>query len=485
MARNNLYRYYQPEKILSAADPQLNDSNPSVGDVELAFANVATKGEYLGAWDGGLIPWPRYTANIDNSFGRGNHFQGIQRLQTQNYLVISGGDPHEACSHLFIVRMGSRIGAGGWRSNLIATGRPFDADEVVGVIGIDPLMWHAGGISTCGDILAVPIYGVDENEKMQCRIVFYDFSKPESPGQFDFFIDRPGMKAGAVAITKLQNGHFLAAVWSDSDSLPTRLDFYLSRSNNFFEGFNPQATTWYASQVRASNGNGSSFDHFQNINFINRRDGRLFLVGMHNTSTLAPTLWGNDFADLYEIDFPGGHPFKSNPELEVPTVTKLAKKQFYSNVLQSNMDAAAGVYVDADGVLRVYSAYHWRSDGVIRFNEYRPVPDFVRTQIANVNDAWIDLYEHHDFSGRCLSFVGTDHVDFANYSRISVHGATFDDRVSSARFQLPAGRTYRLFEDRDYRGQHIDLIGNGGVKEINDFKTLDFGDKVSSSRYLV
>ncbi len=147
------------------------------------------------------------------------------------------------------------------------------------------------------------------------------------------------------------------------------------------------------------------------------------------------------------------------------------------------MDAAAGVYVDSAGILRIYSAYHWRSDNIIRFNEYRPVPDFLAAQIVDIENAWIDLYEHDHFRGRCLSLAGRNYADFSNYSRIFVHGATFNDQVSSARFQIPAGCSYRLFEHRNFEGRVFDLDGTGTINEIRDFKALDFGDAVSSSRY--
>lgn len=475
--------YKNSQTKVVRANSDLYDHPLQLENVEAAFSDIRTKGEYLAAWDGEHIPWPRYTANIDNTFGVQNHFQGIQRLRKSNYLVISGGDPHESMSHLFVVKMASRQVEGGWRSNTIATGRPPNGDEVVRTIGIDSAMWHAGGINILGDILAVPVYNT---APANCRIVFFHLQDPENPQRFRVTIERPGMKAGAVALTKLRNGYYLVAVWSDSDAWPRRLDFYLSRTQNINDGFRSNSTTWEASAINAANGHRATFDNFQNINFVPRSDGRLFLVGMHNTSDKAPTIPGKDYADLYEIEFPEDTIEKlNNPELAMPTITKVANKQFFCNDQQANMDGAAGIYVDPAGFLRVYSAYHWRSDSIIKFNEYRPVPDAVKPKITDTREAWVDLYEHDNFSGRCLSLRGKKFTSFRNYSRISVHGGAFNDKVSSARFQLPPGEVYRLFEHRNFEGSHFDLQGTGAIAEIRNFHTLNFGDRVSSSRFVV
>jgi len=298
----NKYKLYTPNLLDSTNSGELIDRNPIVDDVELAFSKIGAKGEYLGLWDGEQIPWPRYTANIDNKFGFQNHFQGIQRFQAGNYLVVSGADPHEPSSHLFVIKMGSRRANGGWRSNRIATGLPPDEDEIVRIIAIDAVMWHAGGLSISGDILVVPIYG---GSPMNCRIVFYNMKDPENPALFNVAIERPGVKAGAVALTKLPNDYFLAAVWSDSDPEPLekRFDFYLSRSTNFLNGFDQQPVTRLAKDVKAANGAAPKLEKLQNINFINRGDGKLFLIGTYNTSDMAPTIPGEDYAELFELDF--------------------------------------------------------------------------------------------------------------------------------------------------------------------------------------
>ncbi len=490
------YPYFQPE-VIGGSSPQFNlqDSNPAIPDVLKAFRDISTRGDYLGVWDGEQIRWPRYTARFENGLGFSNHFQGVQRLRRGNYLVLTGGDPNEPRSHIFIAKMGSRYAQGGWRSNLIETGKPPDEDQMVRVIGIDPDLWHAGGISVLGDILAVPIYGNGKNEGSQqvhAKIVFYSMVKPEAPQRLNFTIDRPGVKAAAVALTKLPNGYILVAVWSDSDSLERRLDFYISKSTNILDGFHQQKVTWLASNVQASIGQQPNFSNFQNINFITQTDGRLFLVGFHNTSDAAPTLPGRDFADLYEVKFPSETAEQDPPRLLVPNITKVENKQLICEDKQCNFDAAAGIYIDPNGILRLYATYHWASDNIIRFNEYRPRPDIFSEEIHEPHESWIDLYEHNTFQGRCLSLRGNKDVKLRDYRRINVEGHPFNDLISSVRFQLPRGKVYRLYEHRNFNGQFVDLVGTGRVVEIPDFKQfpasngemINFGDRVSSSDFI-
>jgi hypothetical protein len=67
-----------------------------------------------------------------------------------------------------------------------------------------------------------------------------------------------------------------------------------------------------------------------------------------------------------------------------------------------------------------------------------------------------------------------------------VEGASFNDAVSSARWQIPDGRVYRLYAARGYDEAErvLDLEGNGRVREIADFKSRSFNDRVSSSRWI-
>ncbi len=480
MLKNNKYSYYKPLLVPESLDYILCDDNPEIEDVEHEFSKIKSRGDYLAAWDNKQIPWPIYTFDpLFNHWGYQNHFQGIQRLNGGKYIVISGGDKYEKMSHLFVINMESRHEKGGWGSNMLRSNLPYGNDKIVTTIGIDSNLWHAGGISLLGDILAVPI---EKSKPYASRIVFYNMNDPERPELFSQSINRPNCKVGAVALTKLPNDFYLVAAWSDSDGKPRRLEFYLSNTTNFFDGFREKNVRWKASEVQSANGQASDFSNFQSINFINQGDGQLYLVGMHNTSNKTPILCGDDFADLYKVSFPDCV-YEQNPILEKPIISKVTNKKFRCENYQSNLDAAAGVFIDPSGIINVYSAFHWSQSGLIKFNEYWSVPDRNDKTISKISNAWVDLYEHNNFNGRSLSLFGRKDAKIQNYSNILVEGSSFNDKVSSARFLIPDGYKYRLFNDKNFHGRYLDLTGTGKVEEVGDFKNINFGDKVSSSQY--
>jgi hypothetical protein len=453
--------------------------------VVAAHQRIRTDGDYLRAWDGGHIPGMRYTANIENNLGFGNHLQGVQRLRRGRYLVISGADPNRStdlprASHLFVLEMGSRYSRGPWGSNIVTRQQPPASDKIVRTVCIDNRLWHAGGVSVCGDILAVP---VESSSPERSQIVFYNMLNPERPEEFPRRVRRPRAKAGAAALTRLPSGFHLLAVWSDSDSKPKRLDFYRSKTTDFSDGFLPGPVTWYARDVDAAAGQDPNFSDFQAVNFVNQQDGALFLIGLHNTSTEAPTRPGRDYADLYSVDFGQGF-YAEDPVLDAPVITKVGKRQFYCNDQQCNMDGAAGIYIDSRGELHVYTAWHWRSANLLRFNEYRSTQDRHTPPITEVRHAWVDLFEHRKYAGRRLSIIGWKGHAIRHFGEISVQGSAFENRVSSVRFQIPPGYYYALYDGRHYTGDILYLCGTGHVEHISDLgRSYGFGDKVSSARY--
>lgn len=475
----------------------MDDSSPHLEDVVGSFNKIRTLGDYLATNDGGLFSGDRYSM-----FSFNNHFQGMQRIRKKNHLVISGGDPAEG-SHLFVVKIGSRRKRGPWCSNLIKSEVPPGADAVSKVILVDPIrtgsggLWHAGGLSLLGDILAVPLERSKKGplpERSEIR--FYDCHDPENIEIIPTVIERKGVKAGAVALAKLPNGHFLVLVWSYSDSSKDKhLDFYLSHSPTFTDGFQEDPLVWIDKKPPHK-----LFQDYQAINLLCQAPAsqddsiRLFLVGLHNDSPYAPIVAGRDLADLFELIFPRDVLYAPDPQLtELPKIKKRGRsRRFRCEHRQCNLDAAAGIYIDRSGGLSLYAAYHWRSNGIIRFNEFRTPPEN-RPLITQRKDSWIDLFERGGFQGRCLSLVGTRDAALLDYSRIRVQGSAFDDAVSSIRFQIPLGHTYELYELSRYNrdqpdGKVLRLEGNGTIQEIPSLRNWDnpkgFNDKASSSRFV-
>ena len=326
---------------------------PVLDDVEAAFAGVARTGESLAISIGGLIARPAYRTSLDNGFGFDNHFQGIQRIGASDVLVLSGADAAASTADLFIVKLdGPGTGA------------------LVSALTLDDEAWHAGGIAAQDSILAVPRYD-SGGSRRKSRVRFYDVSDPIAPRQLPVSIERDGRKAIAVALTRLVNAHWLVAVLSGRDGEPRRLDLYLSRGAQLADGFG-EPLGWQTAFVRARNGQAPSFSHFQNINFLPQADGRLYLVGFHNTFVNVAALPGRDYADLYEVILPECVTRAHSPLLAHPHLVKVANKRLACRGGACNLDAAAGVHVDpASRSLSIYAAPGWLDGDSLKLMRYR------------------------------------------------------------------------------------------------------------------
>jgi hypothetical protein len=338
----------------------------ALDDVEAAFARIQVNGEHFTAPSNGLIPKPRYRATVTNGFfGVRNHFQGIQRLPHNGYLVISGSNKRG--SELFLLRLSGEEGREGSQGREGNQGS--EGAAVVARISVDPLMGHAGGLSMVGNIMAVPLHG---GTPRNAKVVFYDFSEPEHPQRLPVEIDRPGRKASATAFVRLANGRFLVAVLSAFDGLPRRMDIYLSRGAELESGFLPQPATWFVSEVQARGGQEKTFAFFQAINFIQQTDGRLYMVGFHNSFFVPSFLPGRDHADLYEVVFPENTVNSPTPVLAMPSVTKVATRLMQCTGGYCNLDAAGGLFVDPDThALSVYATPGWLNGDTVKFTVYR------------------------------------------------------------------------------------------------------------------
>jgi hypothetical protein len=344
-----------PARVL-AQEPHPADA-PVLEDVEAAFGRIDTHGAHETACANGLIPKPLYRAAFSNFlFGLRNHFQGIQRLPDPGYVVISGSN--KGVSDLFIVRVAPPPGS---------QASPCDR-AVVARIRVDDVMWHPGGLSMLGPILGVPVFG---GTPRMAKVVFFDLSAPESPRRLPVEIARPGRKATATALTRLPNGHVLVAVLSAFDGLPRRIDFYVSRTTDLAEGFEEEPVTWRTSDVGARPGQDRSFSHFQNINFITQADGRLYLVGSHNSTAPQTFLPGRDYLDLYEVVFPKDSIDRAESVLRTPAINKVANRKLRCTDGYCNLDTAAGLFVDpVTQSMSVYATPGWLDGNTIKITVY-------------------------------------------------------------------------------------------------------------------
>ena len=300
------------------------------------------------------------------------------------YMVISGSDPHEPMSHLFVAKMKSHLAQGISTSNP-GGDAPSPDGEIVTTIGVDK-KWHAGGISVLGDILAVPIYntrpkfwflrkwiigGLWEwgSVKVKSRIRFFHLKNPEKPSQFvhQVSIQAANAKFYAVALTKLpSNDHFILAVLKDDGKKGRRLDFYLSAGKDFAAGFakNPQKAEWKKPR------------DFEAIHLINQNDGRLYLVGLYNKADVAPVEGGQNSVYLYEVELPESMK-KPGPELGTIAIKDGRETLRWNSELdlasvgdKPNLDAGGGIHIDESGQLSIYATSHLVKDKCLNLCEF-------------------------------------------------------------------------------------------------------------------
>jgi hypothetical protein len=297
---------------------------------------------FEGAWSStdSTIAFPMdvaggsYTQSWRNYFGFNNHFQGMQSV-SENRFVISAGDYWKRKGVLILIDR--------------AKTSPFRVMNAYPVG--DRTFWHISGIASAGNILAAPMeaYLVEKNRS---RIEFFDLGNFANPRSLTV-VDRPHGRATAVALKHEKDGHYLLGVFSEAS-----FDFYRSKTARLENGF--KATPDFAV---------SGFElpippRVQNVNFLTQCDGSLYIVGWANTSHAAPVLAGDDLATLYSVDFEKGG----------VKVALVATKKFECGP-SCNFAGAAGLDFDAKGSLRFFSPFIYRDEaGIVKFRTFRPAP---------------------------------------------------------------------------------------------------------------
>lgn len=473
--------------------PVIEAEPKRVRNVPGALAEVHRVGEFISVnADESVMDKDLFTTRPENYEGTHNHFQGFQRLNDGEHFVISGGNwwPDRG-SEIYVGQMGSRPSSGPWLSNLTKRDKIPPEDRLLRGITVDTELWHAGGMDVCGPILAVAVEHNDvskvarkfvgagrKHRDDESAICFFDMSRPSAPKFFkkkSQRIRRDGFKAGAVALTRLKNGYYLCGVWSDSDKKPKRLELYLSKRTVFDGAFHQKPfSTWCPKDAVTA----ERTINFQTVNFIRDVGGDLYLLGMGldgNTHTV----------EIYRVTIPGIHagPKRVQGSLE-PRFQRLnasSRATFQCQTSQCDMRGASGVYA-GDGLI-VYSGAQYRgkrSRDPVRFAEFRRS----LTPVSRVTKAtaWVELYDNAEYGGARLTLQNlAQEGNIKNYKDLRVTGRHFGDRAQSAKYQIPKGYEYVLYEHHDYKKPIIWLRGTGEPEVEPDFAAL--GHRVSSSQW--
>lgn len=451
----------------------------AVLDLPGQFFDIDEVGDRLAVWPAGLTNFPRYTDTGDNNGGLDNHFQGFQRLRTPGFAAVTGGDPHAPMSHLFIVGMGSRGTSAIWGSNLSSGPLPPVEDKCVARVNLNDTLWHAGGMAQLGDVLAIPAENSDAGGS---RIEFLEVRDPTRPTVLGCAIQRPGVKAGAVALTRLDDDRFVVAVWSDSEkTAPEKhMDLYITHGTTLL-GATWQGPFCFTSEV-------ASIPKFQTVTFLwdTNEQGQktdLYLLGFENEALIAPKPAGPHRSILYHVTLPtqvGG----PGPTLDLQQVG--TQKTFQCVADFADMDAATGLHVSPSGVLGVYCAHHFTRRGhddkfLLRFQEFfSSGPISADAPVHSLGDSRIHLFDQPDLAGDPLRLIG-DRAAVNDFSKIFKDGQPFSQRVSSVRCRLAAGFAFVVFRAKDQKGAApLAIEGLGTPVTVANLATVGFDDTARS-----
>lgn len=434
------------------------DCTTSLPGVEKQFRSLRDHGDLLG-FRMGDAPDVRLV----------KHWQGIQRLAFGDgrYLAVSRSGKRVS---FVIVRMRTRDDRGErFRSNRIGAYSPAVAprasDRVVTVVRSDAGFDHSGGLQAAGHFLAV---GLEEGDRS--RVAFWDVSDPLNPKRTGTLEHDTGIKgAGTVSLAKLADGrHLLIVGGANADNL----DFYVSHpERTLADPTFTHTATWNQDDVV---GGDRDFGSYQNLSLVSSGGG-LFLIGTHRNGA------SNDFADLFALE----------RSLERPRIRKLASKHLSCGPGPNacNLDAAGGAYVTKLRRLVLYATEHDNDGprGTVKAAEFRTAPH--RAGCASIDDAWVELYDDSGLGDRhvMIDYVDRARRNYENYDRVE----GFEDKASAARWCLPIGASFRMFEDKNgCGGSKRTLVGEGAPRSDRRFgdssgAVRDFNDDVSCSRWIV
>ena len=104
------------------------------------------------------------------------------------------------------------------------------------------------------------------------------------------------------------------------------------------------------------------------------------------------------------------------------------------------------------------------SGGCSRDIRYQSPPPATPESIFDVKDAWVSLYEEEGFRGRVVTIKYPKDAPDLGAERTDDGKLGFNDQARSVRWQIPNGWQFILYDERNARGKHLDLIGTGKVE---------------------
>ena len=452
-----------------------------ITNVRQVFRDIPVHPSKAKVYQLGRIPKKCYTGDPTNC-----HFQGSQRISPQK-IVFTGSE--ERCGHLIVTK---RVRNDHYEvvscnnlsmlaqtvlnkeltrlEGLAKTDKKLRsrADQLKAVVNYLTRLNHAGGFQAIKGIAAIPYEGNDHS-----AVLFADLNT-EPPKILPYAIWRGKIPSGATAIYKQNSGRFILAVGRADSNI---IDFYQSTQKSLQQdpGFT-KVVTWSEKSLKTELGKDREFGNYQSLSLLQDNSGNTYLVGIHR-NTKTPGV-GQDWADMFRVKFGKS----KNGTINSVEITKIIKKHLYTKG-DVNCDSAPGLSILENKGLSITTTSHYLMPGGKYFllNEWHNIK---LPALYDIRKGWVKLYDDKDFTDRCL-YLKDFTKGISNYKNIKVMGQKgFNDKVSSAEWYLPKGYVYTLYENDNYRGRTLRLVGTGEYGKIRDLgeKGFGFNDKTSSSQ---
>lgn len=350
-----------PLLVAAAAAAAPLEANRCALDVPKQLSGLRPYAAKLGVRTFGLVEAhePGYAADKIPPLTAGSpyaHFQGVQRLAKDPWIVLSGSVRSPKRGFLAFATLDSRAGRAAFGANRVDGDKvPLEdrvrlVDPVPGPTAYD----HAGGIQALGDYLFVPLFDFHGKEPGD-MVVVYDVSVPSAPVA-RYVVDAPG-SANVVAAAKLGGGTFGDAYKDRYLMLVghgngNEVSFFVSDKKTLAEDPGFRWTATYDADDA-----GPRYGRYQSINLVRDCSGEVYLLGTTRTAYVA----GEDWAELWAL--------RGTPEK--PAFKKTGAKHLYCAHAEDAKDGAAtdrracdfwaagGAYVDEWGRLALYGAEMW------------------------------------------------------------------------------------------------------------------------------
>lgn len=429
------------------------------------------------------------------------HYQGVVRhygLDGTPYLIISRSGQRASCTfcgfdcsddpaEIVFARMGSRPKHGErMRSNILNPNLSFkdttppaqdiiETSMVFDGTGNRTAWMHAGGMQLVDDVLIVPMERAYPNDSTTGSLVLIDVIDPANPRVInEFFLP---YQAGVFAMAKDPVTDRYLMVVSGGDTKTLR--WYETNSSDLFDS-NLGITlldTWHVDDFNVPTDVKDNWEKWQTLNFIRQTDGQLYLATTDNTSAFDDDD-GSHLAGLFRVTNSG-----NNFNLVYQTERKLK----LDDPRTGNAAASGGFYVSPSGQLILYTTEHENEgpNNAIRCGELRSynVSTFDAGYRDPSSDSWIELY--NDESGWNDSSpdksLMLDKIDYGLENWLDLDKENgWGDEPDSVRYRLPVGHQVLLFEDQNFNGSYLRLVGDGSIQSISKLDEFSFGDKIHS-----